>query len=38
MRQRCVMSPWHFNLHIDGIITEMKALVDDVGVEVCVNT
>ncbi len=37
VRQGCVMSPWLFNLYMDGVIREMKAKVGDVGVEMCVN-
>ena len=31
------MSPWLFNLYMDGVVREMKAKVDGVGVEMCVN-
>ncbi len=31
------MSPWFFNLCLDGVTREMKAKVGDVGVEMCVN-
>ena len=37
VRQGCVMSPWLFNLYMDGVIREMKAKVDGGGVEMCVN-
>ncbi len=36
VRQGCVMSPWLFNLYMDGIIREMKAKVGDFGVEMFV--
>ena len=25
LRQRCVMSPWLFNLYIDGVVSEVNA-------------
>ena len=31
VRQGCVMSPWLFNIYIDGVIREMKAKVGKVG-------
>ncbi len=37
VRQGCVMSLWLFNLYMDGVIREIEAKVDDVGVEMCVN-
>ncbi len=37
VRQGCVMSPWLFNLYMDGVVREMKAKVGEVGVEMCVN-
>ncbi len=30
VRQRCVMSPWLFNIYIDGCTREMKVGVQDV--------
>ena len=45
VRQGCVMSPWLFNIYMDGVIREMKAKIGDVGVSMsvdggkwCVNT
>ena len=36
VRQGCVMSPWLFNLYMDGVIREMKAGAGvNVGVELC---
>ena len=32
-----MMSPWLFNLYMDGVIREMKAKIGDIGVEMCVN-
>jgi len=32
VRQGCVMSPWLFNLYMDGVIREMKAKVGGVGI------
>ncbi|MCP5003018.1 MAG: hypothetical protein GY941_03575 [Planctomycetes bacterium] len=32
VRQGCVMSPWLFNVYMDGCIREMKARVGDIGV------
>ncbi len=29
VRQGCVMSPWLFNIHMDGCIREMKVRVQD---------
>ena len=37
VRQGCVMSPWLFNIYMDGVLREMKANVGGVGVEMCVN-
>ncbi len=37
VRQGCVMSPWLFNLYMDGVIMDMKARIGDAGVEMCVN-
>ncbi|MEL7177812.1 MAG: reverse transcriptase domain-containing protein [Pseudomonadota bacterium] len=33
VRQGCVMSPWLFNIYMDGVIREMKARVMERGVE-----
>ena len=33
VRQGCVMSPWLFNVYMDGVIREMKARAGEVGVE-----
>ncbi len=33
VRQGCMMSPWLFNLYMNGVIRKMKAKVGDVGVE-----
>ncbi len=32
LRQGCVMSPWLFNIYMDGVIREMKGKVGGVGV------
>jgi len=37
MRQGCVMSPWLFNLFMDGVVREMKAKVGNVGVEMSID-
>ncbi len=31
VRQGCVMSPWLFNIYMDGCIREMKVRVWDLG-------
>ncbi len=31
LRQECVMSPWLFNIYMDGVIREMKGKVGEVG-------
>ncbi len=31
VRQGCVMSPWLFNIYVDGCIREMKVRVRDLG-------
>ncbi len=31
VRQGCVMSPWLFNIHMDGCIRDMKVGVQDLG-------
>ena len=37
VRQGCVMSPWLFNVFMDGCIREMKAKVGDVGARLNLN-
>ncbi len=32
LRQGCVMSPWLFNIYMDGVMREMKGKVGEVGV------
>ncbi len=32
LRQRCVMSPWLFNIYMDGVMREVKGKVGEVGV------
>ncbi len=32
LRQGCVMSPWLFNIYMDGVMKEMKGKVGEVGV------
>jgi len=32
VRQGCVMSPWLFNLFMDGVVREVKARAGDVGI------
>ncbi len=32
LRQGCVMSPWLFNIYIDGVMRVMKGKVGEVGV------
>ncbi len=34
LRQGCVMSPWLFNVYIDGVMREVKGKVGEVGVRV----
>ncbi len=31
LRQGCVMSPWLFNIYIDGVMREVKGKVGEVG-------
>ena len=35
LRQGCVMSPWLFNLYMDGVVREWKARIMNAGV--CLN-
>ncbi len=35
VRQGCVMSPWLFNIYMDGCIREMKVRVRDLGAREC---
>ena len=37
VRQGCVMSPWLFNLYMDGVMKEMLGGVDGEGVRMVVN-
>ncbi len=32
LRRGCVMSPWLFNIYMDGVMREMKSKVGEVGV------
>ncbi len=32
LRQGCVMSPWLFNIYMDGVMREMKGKIGEVGV------
>ncbi len=34
LRQGCVMSPWLFNIYMDGVMREMKGKVGEVGVRI----
>ncbi len=31
LRQGCVMSPWLFNVYMDGVVREVNARVQDEG-------
>ncbi len=33
LRQGCVMSPWLFNIHMDGVMRKVKGKVGEVGVK-----
>ncbi len=33
LRQGCVMSPWLFNIYLDGVMREVKGKVGGVGVK-----
>ncbi len=33
LRQGCVMSPWLFNIYMDGVMREVKGKVGEVGVK-----
>lgn len=35
LQQGCVMSPWLFNVFMDGVMREVRENVDDVGVQMC---
>ncbi len=37
LRQRYVMSPWLFNIYMDGVMREMKGKVGEVGVRMYVE-
>ncbi len=37
LRQGCVMSPWLFNIYMDGVMREMKGKVGEVGVRAYVE-
>ncbi len=37
VRQGCVMSPWLFNIYMDGCIREMKVRVRDLGARLYVR-
>ncbi len=32
LRQGCVISPWLFNIYMDGVMREVKGKVGEVGV------
>ncbi len=33
LRQGCVMSPWLFNIYMDGVMREVKGKVGEIGVK-----
>ena len=35
LRQGCVMSPWLFNVYIDGVVREVNVLGERVGAAEC---
>ena len=38
LRQSCVMSPWLFNVHMDGVVREVNVRVLEKGLELlCAN-
>ncbi len=37
LRQRCVMSPWLFNIFMDGVIREIKAKIVNIGIEMRID-
>ena len=37
VRQGCVMSPWLFNIYMDGVLREVKAKAGDLGAKLVVE-
>ena len=37
LRQGCVMSPWLFNVYMDGVVREVYSRVNGMGVKLCVG-
>ena len=35
VRQGCVMSPWLFNMYMDGVVREVYNRVNGMGVSMC---